>query len=319
MTNDLGDEVVLGVLKGEVKSGQTLQLKVESIHGNKGNTPIADGKVVLSASGTQRDRLAGLQVGDEVSVSLQLSGEWSDVTMAIGGSALLVKDGQVQPNSDPAAHPRTAVGTKADGSVVLLEIDGRQPGFSEGVTLAELAQILKDMGVVNALNLDGGGSSTFIARMPGETQRKLLNSPSDGGERKTANGILLVNKAPEEAADKLVVQPQLQRVLAGSSASFKAAAVDANLHPAAFSGSLQWSVNPQIGKIDDQGAFTAGPGGRHGGYCRDLGLAARRSESGGRGYADRAFFRGCGQKLRAGQVGKAQGDRAAQRPGHSGR
>ncbi|MEK4359797.1 phosphodiester glycosidase family protein [Paenibacillus sp. FSL M7-1455] len=260
MTNDLGDEVVLGVLKGEVKSGQTLQLKVESIHGNKGNTPIADGKVVLSASGTQRDRLAGLQVGDEVSVSLQLSGEWSDVTMAIGGSALLVKDGQVQPNSDPAAHPRTAVGTKADGSVVLLEIDGRQPGFSEGVTLAELAQILKDMGVVNALNLDGGGSSTFIARMPGETQRKLLNSPSDGGERKTANGILLVNKAPEEAADKLVVQPQLQRVLAGSSASFKAAAVDANLHPAAFSGSLQWSVNPQIGKIDDQGAFTAGPG-----------------------------------------------------------
>ncbi|WP_308400168.1 hypothetical protein, partial [Bacillus halotolerans] len=95
MTNDLGDEVVLGVLKGEVKSGQTLQLKVESIHGNKGNTPIADGKVVLSASGTQRDRLAGLQVGDEVSVSLQLSGEWSDVTMAIGGSALLVKDGQV--------------------------------------------------------------------------------------------------------------------------------------------------------------------------------------------------------------------------------
>ncbi|MDR9855812.1 phosphodiester glycosidase family protein [Paenibacillus sp. VCA1] len=260
MTNDLGDEVVLDVVKGEAKSGQTLQLKVESIHKNKGNTPIGDGKVVLSASGTKRDMLSGLQVGDEANVSLQLGGEWSDVTMAIGGSALLVKDGQVQPNTDPAAHPRTAIGTKADGSVVLLEIDGRQPGFSEGVTLSELAQIMKDMGVVNALNLDGGGSSTFIARMPGDTQRKLLNSPSDGGERKTANGILLVNKAPEGSADKLAVQPQLQRVLAGSSVSFIAAAVDANLHPAAFSGTLQWSVDPQIGTIDDQGVFTAGSG-----------------------------------------------------------
>jgi len=260
MTNDLGDEVAFGVLKGEVKSGQTLRLKVESIHKNKGNTPIADGKVVLSASGAKRDVLSELQIGDEVSLSLRLGGEWSDVSMAIGGSALLVKDGQVQPNSDPAAHPRTAVGTKADGSVVLLEIDGRQPGFSEGVTLAELAQIMKDIGVVNALNLDGGGSSTFIARMPGDTQRKLLNSPSDGGERKTANGILLVNKALEGEADKLVVQPQLERVLAGSAASFKAAAVDANLHPASFSGPLQWSVNPQIGTIDDQGVFKAGSG-----------------------------------------------------------
>ncbi|BFH60590.1 phosphodiester glycosidase family protein [Paenibacillus azoreducens] len=258
MTNDMGDEVVLNVVKGEVKSGQTLQLKVEQIHKDKGNTPIAEGKVVLSAAGKQRDTLSGLKAGDEVSISLKLQDDWSDVTMAIGGSALLVIDGQIQPSSDPAAHPRTAVGTKADGSVVLLEIDGRQPGFSEGVTLDELARIMKDMGVVNALNLDGGGSSTFIARMPGERDRKLLNSPSDGGERKTANGILLVNKVPEGAADKLVIQPELQRVLAGSAVSFKAAAVDANLHPAAFSGPLQWSVSPEIGMLDDQGIFTAG-------------------------------------------------------------
>lgn len=258
MTNDLGDEIVLDVVSGEVKSGQTLLLKVTEVHKDKGNVPLAAGKVVLSASGSQRSILSGLQPGDEVSVSLNLEGAWSDVTMAIGGSTLLVKDGAAQPNSDPAAHPRTAIGTKADGSVVLLEIDGRQPGFSEGVTLAELGQIMKDIGVVNAINLDGGGSSTFIARMPGESGRKLLNSPSDGGERKTANGILLVNKAPEGAADKLVVQPEMQRVLAGSTVSFKAAAVDANLHPSAFTGTLQWGLSPQIGSINDQGVFTAG-------------------------------------------------------------
>ncbi|MVO98809.1 phosphodiester glycosidase family protein [Paenibacillus lutrae] len=258
MTNDLGDEIVLDVLDGEVKSGRTLKLKVSAIHKDKGNTPLAAGQVVLSASGKHRDALAGLAVGDEVTADFAFEGEWKDVTMSIGGSALLVKDGVAQPNSDPAAHPRTAIGTKADGSVIMLELDGRQPGFSEGVTLQELGVIMKDLGAVNALNLDGGGSSTFVARLPGEKTRKMLNSPSDGGERKTANGILLVNKAPEGAADKLVVQPQQERVLAGSKAAFKAAAVDANLHPAALSGDVQWSIDPALGSIAADGTFTAG-------------------------------------------------------------
>lgn len=258
MTNDLGDEVVLDVVKGEVKSGETLELKVADVHKDKGSTQTTQGQVILSASGSQRAVLAGLKAGDTASVSFGLEPAWSGVTMAIGGSALLVKDGAAQPNSDPAAHPRTAIGTKADGSVVMLEIDGRQPGFSEGVTLAELGQIMEEMGVVSAINLDGGGSSTFIARMPGDTSRTLLNSPSDGGERKTANGLLLVNRATEGPVDKLVVKPQLARVLAGSTAAFKAAGVDANLHPAAMDGTPEWSVNPAIGTIDGSGVFTAG-------------------------------------------------------------
>ncbi|WP_217559745.1 phosphodiester glycosidase family protein [Paenibacillus sp. GbtcB18] len=258
MTNDLGDEVVLDVTGGAVQSGQTLAMKVSEVHKNKGNTPLAPNQVVLSASGKFRDTLAPLKPGDDVTASFTLEGEWKDVRVAIGGSGLLVKDGAAQPNSDPAAHPRTAVGTKADGSVILLEIDGRQPGFSEGVDLTELGRLMKDLGAVNALNLDGGGSSTFVARMPGEKTRKILNTPSDGGERKTANGLLLVNKAPEGAADKLVVQPQTERVLTGSSAAFKAAAVDANLHPAPFNGTPQWSADPAVGTFAPDGTFTAG-------------------------------------------------------------
>lgn len=258
MTNALGDEVVLDITSGEVKSGQTLSLKVSDIHKDRGNTPITDGQVILSASGKHREVLAGLKLGDEVSVSLELEPEWKDVTMAIGGSAVLIDDGVVQNSSDTAVAPRTAIGTKADGSVIMLVIDGRQPGFSEGVTLNELSQMMKDMGVVNALNLDGGGSATFVARMPGEPVREMLNSPSDGSERKTANGILLVNKAPEGAADKLVVKPQSERVLAGSKADFKAVAVDANMHPARLSGKVSWSVDPALGTVDEAGIFTAG-------------------------------------------------------------
>lgn len=258
MTNDLGDEVVLDVLEGEVKSGKSLKLKVAEIHKDKGNTPLKAGQVVLSASGSHRAELAGLQIGDEVTASFELEDDWKDVKMAMGGVFMLVKDGVAQTHDDKALYPRVGIGTKADGSIIMVEIDGRAPGFSEGVSYDDLAKIMKDMGAVNALCLDGGGSATFVAKLPGETKRQILNRPSDGSERKTANGLLLVNKAPEGAAAKLVVQPNLERVLVGSSVTFKAAAVDANGHPASFGGTPEWSLSAPLGTIDNTGKFTAG-------------------------------------------------------------
>lgn len=258
MTNDLGDEVVLDVLEGEVKSGKSLRLRVAEIHKDKGNTPLKAGQVVLSASGSHRAELAGLQIGDEVTASFELEDDWKDVKMAMGGVFMLVKDGVAQTHDDKALYPRVGIGTKADGSIIMVEIDGRAPGFSEGVSYDDLAKIMKDMGAVNALCLDGGGSATFVAKLPGETKRQILNRPSDGSERKTANGLLLVNKAPEGAASKLVVQPNLERVLVGSSFAFKAAAVDANGHPASFSGTPEWSLSAPLGTIDPAGKFTAG-------------------------------------------------------------
>ncbi|WP_409342006.1 Ig-like domain-containing protein [Paenibacillus sp. MBLB4367] len=258
MTNDLGDEVVLDVLEGEVKSGQSLRLKVSGIHKDKGNTPLEPGKVVLSASGKYRAELANVQIGDELTASFELEDKWKDVKMAIGGVFMLVEDGVAKTHEDKALYPRVGIGTKADGSIVMVEIDGRAPGFSEGVSYDDLGKIMKDMGVVNALCLDGGGSSTFVAKLPGETKRKILNRPSDGGERKTANGLLLVNKMPEGPAVKLVVQPNMERVLVGSSVAFKSAAVDANGHPAALDGTPVWTVNPALGAIDGTGTFTAG-------------------------------------------------------------
>lgn len=258
MTNSLGDEVVLDIVSGRAASGETLVMKVASVHKDRGNSPIGPNQAVLSASGQQRAKLANLQPGDEVTARFELEDAWKDVTMAIGGTVMLVKDGIVQQHADPAIHPRTVVGTKADGSVVLFEVDGRQPGFSEGVNYIQLGEMLQELGVVNALNLDGGGSATFVARLPGQTERKVLNSPSDGGERKTANGILLVNKAPEGQAEKLVVSPNLARVLTGSSTVFTAAAVDANLHPAAMPGAPVWQADPAFGSFDASGRFTAG-------------------------------------------------------------
>ncbi|MFI2858613.1 phosphodiester glycosidase family protein [Paenibacillus sp. JSM ZJ436] len=258
MTNDLGDEYVLDVVSGDFKSGEDITFRVSTLFKEKGSSPIREGQAVLSVSGSQRSKLSSLSQGDQVTVSLQLDPAWQDVTTAIGGNAMLVKDGVVQPLTDPAVHPRSAIGTKADGTVIMLVVDGRQPGFSEGVTLAEMGQLMKDAGAVQALNLDGGGSATMVARLPGEAARKVMNSPSDGGERKTANGLLLVNTGEEGQANQLVVEPNLERVLIGSTASFKALAVDSQLHPASLPGAVSWSVEPGLGSINDQGVFTAG-------------------------------------------------------------
>ena len=258
-TTALGDEVILDIVEGEIKSGQTMKLKVHALRPSQGDTPLEQGTVVLSASGTARQALSGLQVGDEVSVSLAFQAPWDEVQVAIGGQGPLIKDGVVQTNVGPeGVHPRTAIGTKADGSIVLFEIDGRAPGFSEGVETVELARILHDLGVVQAMNLDGGGSSTFVAKLPGETSRKMLNHGSDGGERQTGNGLLLVNKAAEGPAAKLVVQPGMERILSGSAFQFQAAAVDAGGHPAANSDTLVWQADPAVGSIAADGLFTAG-------------------------------------------------------------
>ncbi|GGO09621.1 phosphodiester glycosidase family protein [Saccharibacillus kuerlensis] len=254
-----GDEFILEVLEGEASSGSAMKLKVAEVRSGMGDSPLVEGTAVLSVSGTAKEWTKDLKVGDELTAGFSLAGEWDQAVLVIGGQGPLVKDGVVQSGVGPqGVHPRTAVGTKADGSLILLEVDGRAPGFSEGVETSELGQILKDMGAVNAINLDGGGSSTFAARMPGTSSVKMMNRGSDGYERKTGNGLLLINTAPElSAASSLVVQPDGERILQGSSYDFEAAAIDANGHPAALEGTPVWRTADEIGKIDTNGLFTA--------------------------------------------------------------
>ncbi|HET7747456.1 MAG TPA: phosphodiester glycosidase family protein [Vicinamibacteria bacterium] len=109
-------------------------------------------------------------------------------------ATLLVENGnnhgataRVQPHS---RHPRTAAAVSADGRMlILLVVDGRRPGWSAGATLVELGALVRELGGHTALNLDGGGSTTFWARGPGEGAGRVLNRPSDGRVRPVANGL----------------------------------------------------------------------------------------------------------------------------------
>lgn len=102
---------------------------------------------------------------------------------------------------EPASRaPRTAAGVPEDGrTLVLMVIDGRQPGWSEGVTLAQLADLMIEFGAWDAINLDGGGSSSFIHD---DGTERTTNRPSDGQFRAVANHLgVRVNEAPAPDAE----------------------------------------------------------------------------------------------------------------------
>lgn len=122
---------------------------------------------------------------------------WADVEEAVAGGPYLLKDGKVYIDYETsghgasfstARHPRTAVGVTADKKVVLAVVDGRQL-LSRGVSLPELAAVMKDLGATDAINLDGGGSSALSLR------GLVLNSPSDGTVRRVSNALLVFNDA----------------------------------------------------------------------------------------------------------------------------
>jgi len=119
------------------------------------------------------------------------------VNQAIGAGPVLLKEGEVHVSSDqevffgtsiPSVHPRTAVGLKADGSVILMVVDGRQSD-SRGVYLEELALLMREAGAVEAMNLDGGGSSTLVVN------NTLVNRPAGGtDEREVMSAIAVMSK-----------------------------------------------------------------------------------------------------------------------------
>ncbi|MFI2104598.1 phosphodiester glycosidase family protein [Isoptericola sp. NPDC019693] len=154
----------------------------------------ADVRAVVARPGAAADALAALTPGDEVALAYGLREDLGDLTTAIGGDPddWLLEDGEVTSATSEFAtlrHPRTAVGLSEDGTTAyLVVVDGRQ-AHSIGASLPELGRFVSQLGADDAINLDGGGSTTMVARLPGDAGTSVLNRPSDGAERLDANGL----------------------------------------------------------------------------------------------------------------------------------
>ncbi|TCO48953.1 phosphodiester glycosidase family protein [Actinocrispum wychmicini] len=165
---------------------------VTDVRAKAGADPIPANGYALVGREAGADTLAGLHVGDHVKVDYSSrTSDGSKPRAAIGGNQLLIQNGQIVAPDDPL-HPRTAVGFSQDGKkMFLLTVDGRQGAFLLGLNLKDLASVLREMGAYNALNLDGGGSTTMVAREPGSAALDVQNTPSDGSERLVPNGLAL--------------------------------------------------------------------------------------------------------------------------------
>lgn len=156
-----------------------------------GAGPIAPGTVVLVGRDAGATSLLALAPGDTVDVSYAPRSDLEDVVVAVGGNHLLVEDGVQRTFTDTEPAARTAIGLSEDGrTMYLVSLDGKQ-AHSRGMTLTEFAELMADLGAYDALNIDGGGSSTLVVRDPGTDDRTVVNSPSDGSERSVANGLAL--------------------------------------------------------------------------------------------------------------------------------
>ena len=159
-----------------------------------GRTWIPPGGAVLQATGFWAEILGREAVrGDPVAARLILKPWWENPASALGGGPVIVRNGVAITGAEEEfsssqlfpRHPRTAVGQRADGRLLLVAVDGRQAG-SVGVNVPELARVMVRLGAVTAMALDAGGSTTIAF------DGRVLNRPSGGAERAVGNALMVL-------------------------------------------------------------------------------------------------------------------------------
>ena len=195
----------------------------------------------------------------------------AQIAEAIGGGPVLLRDGRAfdDPDGPDGATfarriPTSAVALAPDGTIFLIEVDGRQPDLSIGLLRPQFVALMLALGATDGMALDGGGSSTLVAREPGASGATVLNSPSDGAERRVGDALMVYSDAPVGPASSAVVTPGTLRALTGSATRVSATTIDAAGHrvdpePNAVP---QYAVVPaDLGWVVD-GAFVARRAGR---------------------------------------------------------
>lgn len=258
--------------------------KVTEVHTSVSGGPIPAGTSVLLGREAGADALAGLVPGDAVTVAYRPRADFGDVVVAVGGGQVLVADGGVRHFTDGdtvTATSRTAVGFSADGrTMYLVAIDGKQTD-SRGMDLNELGAFMKALGAENALNMDGGGSTTMAARLPGESTTGLVSSPSDGSERQVANGLGLFAAPGSGTVRGFRVLPALtadgsDKVFPGLRRTVRALAHDETYAPVP-SGRVQWHGDGRVSVHSGRGG-TAVVTGKRPGAARVEASSGHRAE-----------------------------------------
>ena len=193
-----------------------------------------------------------MNVGEKAELSVSATPSIEKIETAFGGGTLLLSGGKKTEITHNVSgnHPRSVIGTNEDGTVVyMITVDGRQT-LSRGVSLATLQDICLELGLINAINLDGGGSTALVGKTHETPTVHTLNSPSEN--RKVINGVAVVSSAKPGKAVNFEVKPQAEFVLEGDSAHITVIPLDKNKNVAAsVSGKLAWKTVKGDGKVEN--------------------------------------------------------------------
>ncbi len=194
------------------------------------------------------------------SMSTPLDG--SEVTAISANFGWLVKDGKLQKTAverTSSDASRSMIGIKADGTLVFCQVDGRNAPVSSGLSDYEMGEMMLALGCVNAVNCDGGGSSTFVSKREGETANTMRSVPSDGSERATINSVILVSKAKATGEfDHAVLSSEYNYYAPGTSAKIIIKGVDVAGSPAELPAEgITWALSDSSFGSVSEGVFTS--------------------------------------------------------------
>ena len=180
-----------------------------------------------------------------------------------GFGSTLVKDGEIcitaSSNYYTNRASRTAVGITRTGKVVFMVLDGRQEPWSCGGSMEEIAQIMLEAGCVHAINLDGGGSTTYVARQAGDEDLSIVSRPSDGFARSVSTTLMMVSTAPSSTAfDHALLETDADYMTVGATVRITPVGVSATGNTAELPEGTTWEVSDELwATITEDGTLTA--------------------------------------------------------------
>jgi len=215
-----------------------------------------NGYVVVTREEGAKTLRKAFSIGNEVTFSIETTPSWTDLKMSVSGSSVLVQNGKIPatfsyaPSDVVAKSPKTAIGASKDGKTLyFVTVDGRQTA-SIGFSLNEMAQFMKSIGAYNAINMDGGGSTTIVARPEGSREVQVMNLPSDGSQRGISTAVGVFTSAPEAPLAGLIVETSDRYIFTNTSREFTVKGYDQYNNPVDVDlKDVKWSVSGVKGKF----------------------------------------------------------------------